>query len=241
MARLILDLDETSLVVYGAPNSVHRSQTLSRPLKGQMMSIPFYFRIINPQKLSDLIQYAYKEHEGVMIVTSGCYEKDICSTIASNLDLPEDVRQKFADCSFHSPLTDCHLFGLDYQEVRDLNKFTRIGKIIQHNPALKNVHYVFVDDDFRHLNSFRGNPQVTPILATTDTAKTDFYEEAKRALDEAKKMEMKINKTPNKPKREPLADISALGRHSVFRLNGTEDSKNRYNITSENLEIGLFS
>ena len=65
-----------------------------------------------------------------------------------------------------------------------LDKNLRFDKFLERTPELKNDHYVFIDDNYQHIHSFRDHPKVTAVHAPTFVDDKSFYQ---TALDKLKK------------------------------------------------------
>lgn len=205
MAYLVLDLDLTSIVA-ARTDLVHVNETVHQ-LSEEIQATAkdgkqtFAINIINPEELADLIQTAFTQHDGVMILTSGAWDPSLRDVLANNLNLTESVKNKLRTCLYHSVLTDMDYFEPEdenstteqlYEAVRHLDKNSRLEEIILNNPLLSSKYFVMLDDSPEHVASFQNNKKVEAVLATTTKyikADKTFYEKAKVALSNAKQLE----------------------------------------------------
>lgn len=195
MAYLLLDLDLTAIKAAVYPsNSVHDFHTLSSEHFNATVfneNLSFDIYIINPDDLSKLIETAFRDHDGVIILTAGAWDKTMRNILADNLNLTQESKQKLRECRFHSVLTDVEYFnGLDIETIRGITKNHRLDKIITAYPELSSNYYAALDDDLRQINSLNTHPNVIPIHATTHIADKTFYDLAAFALDKAKSREL---------------------------------------------------
>lgn len=233
MVILLLDLDLTAIATKADSVLVNPVHTLSNHglshtfnLAIGTQTIPF--ELINPEHLSQLIETACKDYDGVMILTSGYWPKSILIQLAAHLDITDETEKKFVDSIFHSAITDHHHFlSNEYSAVdrirhtKTVSKKLRLDKIIECNPKLINAHFVFVDDNVKHINDFKGHERVTPVLATTQSTDKTFYSKAQDALAEARK---KQAVTPK--------HTASVNQYTLF-------GESQFNIDLRNATIGL--
>lgn len=189
MSQLLLDLDKTSFCITEELSCIDNNHTLSSPIKVRLGQQSVEIYIINPEKLAALITLAYKKYDGVILFTSGDWDSDARDALANALKLPVSVRQKFKACSIHSATSDAAQFGLTHDHVRNMTKFNRLKRIREVDPKLRSVNFALLDNDNKHVSSFKKCPYVEAVLATTDAPKNDFYSETFLALERCKQRE----------------------------------------------------
>jgi hypothetical protein len=192
VAILVLDLDLTTFVTALDKDAVRPEHDLSEPLNvtasnGQFTS---QVHVINRKELSALIKTAYKEHDGVMFLTSGLWDASLRKKLADYLDLTEETKIKLSQCYFHSSLTDATYWDQPTENIRYMVKNYRLKGIMDMHPELKEKGMVLVDDSPIHLDACASIPYVRTVLATTDTeGGKAFYSQAEKALHSLKLLE----------------------------------------------------
>lgn len=79
MPILVLDLDETVFVAKSRHGHIHPNHSKSPDIVGATAgSLKFTVNIINPAKLSELINTACISYDGVLILTSGAWDPRVC-------------------------------------------------------------------------------------------------------------------------------------------------------------------
>lgn len=199
MPILALDLDLTTLVNFNDLRFMNKSHSLSAQTYQSALvgpddqSILIDFYIINPEKLAKLIEEACTKYDGVIILTAGDWSPGVAYILAKALSLSETARQKLCDSRrFHSPEIDSHIFGIEYLELRHMNKCSRLQMIIERNPELKDKHLVLVDDNSGHVQSCLVNAHqinVNAVLAQD----AGFYDKALAALAAGVEKENKLD------------------------------------------------
>lgn len=160
--------------------------------------------LINPIELAELIEYACTEHGGIMFLTSGFWtEFSIKKILQDHLDITSDTRKKIDEAIFLNPITNKkHFPYLSLAQIQYLPKNLRLMAFLNTRPDLrKGTHFIFVDDNEIHVNSFTGHSNVTPILATTNIMDIirlrqinnefnikEFYLTARRAMSDNKQV-----------------------------------------------------
>lgn len=195
MAYLVLDLDLTAIVARQQLSALHDSHTLSRKtfmgtatIDNQIEHLDF--KIINPNDLAKLIEIAYTQHDGVIILTSGAWDNTIRNLLADNLDLTKSTKLKLRECHFHSTQTDKAYFeGQTSSDISLLGKAIRLDKIIENKPQLSSKYFAALDDNEQHIKSLNNHSKTFPIHATTDRDDKNFYEDTINALGMAKSLE----------------------------------------------------
>lgn len=159
--------------------------------------------IINPSRLSALLQYAYDKGVRLIILTSGCWDDDSITGILADFlpGLTEDARNYIANCTFINTLDSmAHFPDKSAEEVQQKPKTERLLKYLElYSPdKINEHHYILLDDTPEHVNAFKApNPfKSEGILATTDNAIVDeimkirpdyditgFYQETQEAID----------------------------------------------------------
>lgn len=184
MPRLILDLDLTVFARMQDSSLVHRTHTFSDPIITSLDKKEATVRIINPDELSELVTVACETYEGIIILTSGLWDKEVLKALTNHLDISEKVAKKFCDAYFISS-GDClpHFPNLNLEQMLRLDKNLRFDKFLERTPELKNEYFVFIDDNYQHIYSFRDHSKVTAVHAPTFADGKAFY---KTALDELK-------------------------------------------------------
>lgn len=195
MAYLVLDLDLTAIVAGEQFSMLHPFHTLSRKAFAGTATLNNHkenilFKIINPNELAKLIEIAYTEHDGIIILTSGAWDSSIRSILAANLELTPKTKQKLSECHFHSIETDKAYFE-DHAScnISLLGKAIRLDKIIENKPQLSSKFFAALDDNEQHIMSLKNHSKTFPIHATTDRIDKSFYEDAVNALGMAKYLE----------------------------------------------------
>lgn len=192
MAYLVIDLDLTVFVSQQDIQYVNTFHQLSPKFSGKLEGIDaqYELRLINPEKLRDLIETAYYSHDGVIILTAGLWDKSIVLKIAAELHLNSEVRNKFIECAFINPLS-CQLLPrfshLEISEIQYMSKGERIEAHMQEYDFPKTKQLVLLDDTPMHANSFtlRLNGQGHGVIAKTSEASYKFYDIAKAVLKQA--------------------------------------------------------
>jgi len=197
MPLLILDLDETAIVVVHNKKYIHKDQTLSDKtcqVKIEYNNQLFYkdFQIINPNLLANLIESAYSKYDGILILTSGVWPESIRDVLADNLNLSEEVKKQLRNCYFHSPVTDSIIFGIQDEELKYMSKNDRLSKIVSYHPELTTKHFTLLDDSRKHIASFEKNPKVRAVLATTWGEDLEFYFDAQRNMYKCSQLEKPV-------------------------------------------------
>lgn len=224
MAILVLDLDLTCFVNHleeqYLDKDFHQLSDESIDITARSIAIPV--RTINRDKLSDLIEYAYKEHDGIMIHTAGCWDEvSVKNYLANYLDLSPETTKKIQSCHFIN--TDImaalpELANLDFEVIRNMGKNIRHDLYVQGKPELIKTRFVFLDDSIDQFLSIENHPSITPVLATTrvdinqelledigEFDRSSFYEAAKLLLIASKKLEQEA--ASNSTTREILQNI----------------------------------
>lgn len=188
MPYLVLDLDETALVVTQHRDQIAPSHCLStHQAIGEFFwkdnVVHCKFNVINPQQLSELIEHACQKYDGVLILTAGLWLPSVRTRLATLLDLTNRTTYLLENCIFHSPLVDEKLLNASVEELRYMNKKTRLEKIRANNPKLQDKHFVILDNEPFHIESFMGVEWATPVLATTNKDAMDYYSMALKALE----------------------------------------------------------
>jgi len=198
-------------------------------------------KLINPELLSDLIQYACTQHDGVMFFTSGDWEEaSIKSLLKSCLDLDAVVDLKFANAAFINVDASWQHFGdKSRDEIQCMDKNLRLDKFRELYPAHRDTHFVFVDDNLQHIESFEKDERVHCVHATTDVNEFDyselntlyrFYGLAKTMLEHAKFYETKAQQIflhidTNTPPASPVKLSRKRERIEANHDNESEPSK----------------
>ena len=194
MPYLVLDLDKTTFVVCSDKQEIHVNHELSpNILKGELTlgqnTVLRDLQIINLEDLSKLIDAACTDYDGIIILTSGFWTRDILAVIEPQLNISPQSRVKLKQSYFHSPTTDAELFHFDPMIVYKMDKNIRLNRIIATNPALNGKHFVVLDDNSRQVRSFASEPHVKAVLATTAKPEKLFYQQAILTLAQAKEEE----------------------------------------------------
>jgi len=190
MPYLALDLDRTAITTPEDEPTIDAAHSLSlETYKGSMGPYSFDFKIINPQELAALIEKVCIDYDGIIILTSGCWDSSITQTLADNLTLSEQAYNKFILSRFHSAITDAPLFKQHYGLVQDLDKNRRLTTIRRHYPELRNKFITLLDDNEKHITSCNNSVKTLPVLATTSINNKDFYVEAINAMKQCFKRE----------------------------------------------------
>lgn len=238
MSYLILDLDETTFVKdcpYRMARIDAQHHNLSETFMVSMFNSQIPIKLINPKELSDLIEYVCLNHEGVIILTRGCWHPNVLNELAVKLILSEPAREKFKKSLFHSAATDNSYFGTDPKTAGMIDKDTRLEKIIQHNAALKGKKFVALDDSNSQLIAFqrRTEQDVFTIQATTLRAQApefteykSFYENTKFALAQISKLEKPV-------------EAKSLGQKIILKLHQSK-AKMEDKLSQSNLLFFKF-
>lgn len=194
MTYLILDLDETVMQARGSKTFVSpchlsskrfiwRQSTTSCDVKTHKLSdmISVELVILNPDQLSQLISIAINQYDGIIILTSGLWSSGILEPLSEQLELPPHIKQKFVESLFFSPVIEEKYWkGVrTVQNIRhELTKNERLNQIITHPDHIETLgrsYFVLLDNDRRHVDSFKDNPRATAIHATTHSNDDSFY------------------------------------------------------------------
>lgn len=177
MPKVALDLDSTVFVNIKQYDSVnfdlhnHNGVWISAKVKRGSLEKLFPIVIINPEKLSALIEYAYSNHDGIMILTAGFWDEiSIKNILTTHLDLSDKTCEKVNKCDFLTPGNTTHHFpDLTLTDIQYLPKNERLNKYIKLRPDLKDTHFVLVDDSMEHVKSCDDdeNDHFTAIYAST--------------------------------------------------------------------------
>lgn len=194
MTYLILDLDETVMQAHGSRTFVNsRHLSPKRFIWRQSITpcdignykfsniIEVELVILNPDKLSQLISIAINHHDGIIILTSGLWSSAILEPISEQLELASHIKKKFIESPFFSPVIE-EQYWKGARSVRDirqvLTKNDRLNQIINHPNHIATLgrrYFVLLDNDQRHVDSFKDNPRATAIQATTHNDDDSFY------------------------------------------------------------------
>ncbi|MFT4058000.1 MAG: NIF family HAD-type phosphatase [Legionella sp.] len=183
MPYLVLDLDETIFVIEEHKQFIHQSQELSSLFMIFTHSTMFPAYVINRQKLSLLIQEAFDEYDGVIILTAGSWPVSILQDIAPQLILSEENKRRFVASPFFSPEVEADFGDFPAATIKHQSKDIRLLNIRHYNSEFRNALFVLLDDNPVHINACCDAPHVIAIQATTETSETEFYEHAKKALE----------------------------------------------------------
>lgn len=191
MAYLVLDLDRTTFVTIEQVADIHPAHDLSDKIYVNSQTV---IRIINPQLLKNTLEIICEQHEGIIILTNGCWPREIIDIIATHLQLSPASAAKFRQCHFHSLATDWHLFpaGMALEQLQCLTKDIRLQTIIALYPQLQNKKMVALDDTLTQIAALQTMPNVRAICATTDKPEKNFYSEVLAALETAAFIEKAI-------------------------------------------------
>ncbi|MGQ3891542.1 hypothetical protein [Legionella sp. CNM-4043-24] len=225
MSILVLDLDFTVIVAESELGRLNSSthELISKALGAELICRgkpkADYVRIINPKKLSTLIEHACENHDGIMILTAGLWGEDsIKYILKNNLDITESTTDKLDACHFITPgNTVEHYKGLSSEDIALLPKNERLQNYIDRHPELQGMHFVMLDDSLYHIESFKDCSHVTAVHATTTTFDIEnfyspdlvhdaFYEQAQIALDNSRQVSLTAESvTPNDENAPPPA------------------------------------
>jgi hypothetical protein len=205
MAYLVLDLDEMMIVTENRYFKVHPDHSLSNFFWiewNKHSSVnpfeAFYAQVINPRELADLITYAYQSGHEIIILTSGCYDESIKTSIADNLHLDANLKEKFKACHFFSPVKEfdlsIHKDLTTIAAIQNLVKSIRLERIAQHLGLLSSyTYFVLLDDNSFHVDACKAFKSsaigMTGVLAETQNESKDFYNLAKAMLSMFEKVE----------------------------------------------------
>lgn len=190
MPKLILDLDLTVFTNENDFLQVHSTHELSTSLETKLGNDYRFIWLINPTELSELIEIACVEYDGVIICTAGAWHESIRDVLADNLDLSEAASQRLRNCLFISTVTCKNNFpDSSLTDISHMTKSTRFAQYLANDKTLRSQNFVFVDDNWKHILSFSGSELVYPIYATTKEGEKDFYQKSINALAIAKENE----------------------------------------------------
>ena len=241
MAYLILDLDETVMQARGSKtfvNPCHLSQKsfiwrqsitgcdIRDPKLSDIINVKL--DILNPDQLSQLISIAINQHDGIIILTSGLWSSGILEPLAEQLELAPHIKQRFVKSLFFSPVIEEQYWkGIHtIKDIRhELTKNDRLNQIInhpEHITTLGRSYFVLLDNDRRHVDSFKENPRATAIHATTDSEDNSFYFLTLRELELKRQSEEKEVLSETKGQDTPLKSPRLRG--SSFANQGRASS-----------------
>jgi len=227
MSYLVLDLDETVMVVDSRLSNIHAAHELSIPIRVKAGKNEVNVHIINPVELSDLIEDACIFYDGIIVLTSGYWDKSLINNLAWHLNLSKQAYDKFVTCRFHSVTTDCLLFQLHPYTVHSMDKNSRLNQIIKHFPELNDKYMTILDDNPDHIDSFNDNQKVHAVWANTGEAKKDFYLQANDAMSECRNKEKEATvvsrQTKIDPPKMPPRDLFKLFHPPVVVKNDREE------------------
>ncbi len=232
MPFLILDLDLTVIVGDQYVEHIHRMHLLSNQFKSKRGPVT-NCHIINPKKIADLIETAYTHYDGVIILTSGYWDKGIRTLLARKLDLSEKTGKKLEQCRIHSPITDSKLFNLDPEKIRFMKKNTRLKMIIKSCPELSKKCFTVLDDSLLHINSFKHNKRVQAVLATTNGPDDGFYKTAADAMEAC--LDQEANMITNK--KRTASPERVLAQNHFFKRPKIEHVSHGYNLRDRPLLV----
>ncbi len=217
MPYLLLDLDltvfSTSADLYQVNKAHQLSKPINVPIETAYGTIVTAIQLINPIELSDLLDTACSEYDGVIFFTAGNWSRDILPTIVDYLDISKEAEQKLLESPFFcAPSSSIHFPDLTLNSIRHLPKSTRWQKIVINNEYLAEHFFVFLDDNPEHVESFKSIPNVLAIHADTEQPVKDFYHHAKQQLKAAKNLEIlnsKLTPVPLAKKEAPSPAVKA--------------------------------
>lgn len=189
MPTLILDLDETVIVAKKRiknQNFLLSENSYLATCSGTQTQI----YIINPPKISQLIEKACTKYDGIILFTSGFWSEDIRKVLANALDLSPESKKKVKHCQYFSPYTESLTSDFDAETLRNMPKGRRFTLILASQPELSAKNFVLLDDNAIHINSFSNHPNVTAILATPGETNQAFYHIAEVCLRNLLKKEI---------------------------------------------------
>jgi len=233
MVYLVLDLDLTTFVrIPDELDLVDQFHELSNEIQlgGYCQELPFShttIQIINPVELSNLIETAYNQYDGVIILTSGAWPLSIRNMLADHLDLTDETAEKLSNCRFHNYKTDQHYFNNNSLETYNALKSVRLARIIGNTPELTNCHFVVLDDRTDHIESLQRFRRIEPIHATTYQASKAYYDVAAEALEKCKQSKA-IEKSLLAEK-----TTRSLTSYSIFMKKRRRDEEGEYTRVSE--------
>jgi len=144
MVMLVLDLDETVFVTSDHVDVIdfEAHQPGKAWIKAELDTYDkgAYILLINPEKLSDLIEHACTKHDGVLFLTAGFWnQKSIISILIEHLDLSQATCDQLQNAHFFTPFnTHDHFDGsLDSRSIQKLTKNNRLTKAAERHPRLK--------------------------------------------------------------------------------------------------------
>lgn len=205
MAYLALDLDLTVFIgtIESAVSAdidmmdmLDPTHTLyDVPTKGTLAdgTIKAKISLINPKELSAIIEAACTLHDGLIILTSGKWDRSILRLLAAHLELSDKAREMVYKAYFHSAFTDQTLYDLPASQIMHIPKRDRLKKIIAHHPKLKGKRIVTLDDSEEHTDSYKKMMTTTiPVLATPHLPDKSYYDETLSALELASRIEKRV-------------------------------------------------
>jgi len=221
MPILVLDLDLTVFFHKADARELHEAhaQDLSDPIEveGHIIDSPhtakMAVRLINRTLLSNMLERAVTQHQAdIMFLTSGAWvEQSVKDMLQLYLDISEQTTEKIQSAKFLSTHTCRERFPDMRVKLNKLSKSVRLNKFIEHYPQFANRHFVMVDDNLDHIESFKNDKHVTAVYASTDTEEMDFYDEAIRQIEQAKECEKSRVTQENSVKSNRVADNKKPG------------------------------
>lgn len=200
MVYLIFDLDRTVFVGVLKGNSCeiddvrrkheidpsHEFKPISTigTLSNGTVEIQANLFLINPRELSDLIQAVSNKGGEVLILTAGLWQDSIREVLADYLDLSDKAAEMLRRCHFHSPITDTAFIEASCGDIQYMLKSERLAHIMRHKPALTGKHFIVLDDEEEHIESFQGQAFIETVLATPDLPTKRYYQQALRCVNE---------------------------------------------------------
>lgn len=238
MAWLVLDLDLTVLAAQRDEHQVDTSfHTLSHPDEVAVCNRFYSVKLINANKLAELINYACDHHEGVIFLTAGAWnEEDILDYLFFALDnLSAKAHKALNTAPVLNVLNAMPLHPeLDFKSIRHLKKNIRLEAWLNRSGQTlcsSHTRFVVVDDSPRHTRSFMHHTHVTAIHATVLTSDIvdlniqnplAFYEEAMQALSLSAKMEQEAAQASPSQSATPSQRVT-LAQSLFFSLTELDD------------------
>lgn len=175
MGVLVLDLD---LCVFVCTSELEMFNTAIHSLSSQWIPVQInhnniltdhFVAFINPEKLRRILELTAEEHEGLIFLTAGFWsEESVKFALKTQLALSAQAQELIDTAVFLTPANSLHHFAnLTEEDIRWMNKNSRLMAYSQYATLPSDTLFVAVDDNPGHIESYFTNQQVIAIHATT--------------------------------------------------------------------------
>lgn len=232
MITLVLDLDNTLFVTENDfPISAMNHHIYSSWFELSMtwQDVPYFYKaaVLNPLKLTYLLNRAAQLGVQLMFYTTGCWDKaPVQSMLKQVLELSPLALTMLNNCGYKASNQNPNLLPSEQAKIPKGEGIL----IHEQETNTETMQYVFVDDSSEQLRSLMDNPRIIPIHATTkivDTVEegvdyTNFYDLALAALErlyqeEQEELTNQEGQSDSEPATEdPISPILNENRYGWF-------------------------